>query len=296
MQKGHPAEFYANLALGDAMIFLDNREAEVCYRAALAARPEAAVGYSAVANSLREQRRFDEALYYHAEALRRDPNDARAKCGLAATYLESDRPSDAVATCYESLKLDPNYAWTHYCLADALSALGRVDEATEHYAIIYRQAAGLRDVSDVFRAALIQAGKMKEVRETFWDKPLQDPAVGYEQSKGYPEFCLFMRNTAGYHAARATLIDRFGSTTSPEMMQQIASPACYCLLHWRIERNCNAPMRWPIKHSPRINRPVRTTRVTCSSRPWRISGETILIRQSWKRAATDCAPWGPAPS
>jgi serine/threonine-protein kinase len=227
VQKAHPADFYAMLALGNATIFSDNREAEACYRAALAARPEAAVGYSAVADSLREQRQYDEALYYYAEALRRDPQDARATCGRAATYLGTGRFNDAVATCHESLKLDPNYAWTHYYLAGALGALGRVEEATQHYAVIYKEAPGARDVSNVFRAALIQAGKTEEVRERFWNKPLQDPAAGYDRWKGYPEFCLFSGNVAGYRASRAAIIDRFGSTNSAERMQQIA---CTCLL------------------------------------------------------------------
>jgi serine/threonine-protein kinase len=227
VQKGHPADFYAMLALGNAMIFSDNREAEVCYRAALAARPEAAVSFRLVADSLREQRQFDEALYYYAEALRRDPDDARATCGRAATYLGAGRFNDAVATCHESLKLDPDYAWTHYYLAGALGALGRVEEATQHYAIIYKEAPGTRDVSNVFRAALIQAWKMQEVREVFWSKSLQDPAASYDRWRGYPEFCLFSGNVADYRASRAAIIDRFGSTNSAERMQQIA---CTCLL------------------------------------------------------------------
>src|SRR5262249_50170353 len=51
VQKEHPADFYANLAVGDATMLFDNREAEVCYRAALVARPEAALGYIGVADS-----------------------------------------------------------------------------------------------------------------------------------------------------------------------------------------------------------------------------------------------------
>jgi serine/threonine-protein kinase len=227
VQKDHPADFYANLALGDATIVSDSREAEACYRVALAARPEAIVGYCALADSLREEHRFDEAISCYEEALRRQPNYVRAKCGLAAAYLGDQRPNEALATGYESLKLDPDYAWTHYYLAGALYSLGRVDQAIQHYAIVYKDSPEARGVSDAYRAALIQAGKMKDVREIFWDKALQDPDARYEQLKGYPEFCLFTGNVADYRASRATMLDRFGSTTSAQVMQQIA---CTCLL------------------------------------------------------------------
>ena len=221
VQKEHPADFYANLALGDATLFFDNREAELCYRAALVARPEAAAGYSAVADSLRMQRQFEEALHFHRQALRCDPQFAPAKCELAATYLEIGRFDDAIATCYEGLKLDPHYAWTHYYLAGALSASGRVEEAAQHYAIINEEAADARDVANAYRAALIQAGKMKEVRD-IWYKSLQDPAAGFDRWSGYPEFCLFNANIEEYRFARAAISDRFRSTTSPQRMQQIA--------------------------------------------------------------------------
>jgi serine/threonine-protein kinase len=227
VQKGHPGDFYANLALGDAMIFTDAREAEACYRAALTARPEDAVSYGAVADSLRERHQFEEATGFYAEALERDPNYARAKCGLAATYLAEQHPNDAIAACYESLKLDRNYAWSHYYLAGALSSLGRLEEATQHYAIMYKEAPEAHDVSDAYRAELIQAGKMNEVREIFWDKPVQDPATSYDRCKGYAEFCLFTGNVADYGATCTALLDRFGSTTSVQMMRQIA---CTCLL------------------------------------------------------------------
>lgn len=233
IQKEHPADFYANLALGDATISLDNRQAEVYYRAALAARPEAAVVYCAVADSLRAQHQYDEALHYYAKALDRDPNFARAKCDVGATLLETGQWTDALAACQETLKLDPNYAWAHLYLAGALRKLGRADEAEQHYAIIYEQAPNARGVSESYRAALIEWGKLDEAR-AIWRKSLQSPAAGYDQWAGYPELCLFAGNVPDYRAARAEMLDRFGSTTAADTMQQMAR---MCLLLPASEEN-----------------------------------------------------------
>src|SRR5262249_35749052 len=122
---------------------------------------------------------------------------------------------------------DPHYAWTHYYLAGALGALGRVEEAAQHYAVIYAEAADAPNVSDAYRSALIRAGKLNEVRQ-IWDKSLRDPAANFDRWKGYPEFCLFGGgNVADYRSARATMVERFGSATAPETMRQIA---LMCLL------------------------------------------------------------------
>jgi serine/threonine-protein kinase len=228
VQKEHPADFYANLALGDATMNVDGREAELCYRTALVARPEAAIAYSDVANSLRVQFQFDEALNFHKLALGCDSNSARVKCDLAATDLSAGRFNEAVTACNESLKLDPNDVWSHFYLAGALSALGHVEVAVRHYAITNEQAADVRAVSDAYRSALIQAGRLKDVRE-MWAvslraAPLQDSVATYDQwnGSGYAEFCLFSGDLADYRSARAAMIDRFASTTSVQTMQQVA--------------------------------------------------------------------------
>jgi serine/threonine-protein kinase len=233
VQKEHPADFYANLALGDATMYFDNRRAEVYYRAALAARPEAAVGYSAVADALRAQHQYDEALHYYTKALDRDPNYARAKCDLGATLLEAGQFTEAIPMCQESLKLDPNYAWAHFYLAGALRKLGRADEAVQHYAIIYGQAPNARSVPESYRAALIESGKLDEAR-AMWHTLLQSPGAGYDQWAGYPELCLFAGSGPDYRATCAAMLDRFASTTTAETMQQIART---CLLLPASEEN-----------------------------------------------------------
>ena len=164
LQKEHPADFYANLALGDAAIYLNGSEADLYYRAALAARPEAPVGYSAVGDSLRAQHHYDEAIEYYNKALSRDPNYARAKCDLGGVLMEMGRFDEAEEMCGESLRLDPNYAWTHFYLGGALRGMGRLDEALRHYAIIYDQAPQIGGVPEAYRATLIQAGRLEEAR------------------------------------------------------------------------------------------------------------------------------------
>src|SRR5207248_10752079 len=65
LQTGHPADFWANLILGDALLAAAPVEAGGYYRAALASRPGAAVAYTALGDALRAQNLRDQAIEYY---------------------------------------------------------------------------------------------------------------------------------------------------------------------------------------------------------------------------------------
>src|SRR5262249_51539073 len=77
VQKEHPADFWANLILGNGMLQRAPQEAGSYYRAALASRPGEAVGYCAVGDALRLQNALEEAIDYYEKARRLDPTYAR---------------------------------------------------------------------------------------------------------------------------------------------------------------------------------------------------------------------------
>src|SRR5262249_44036675 len=62
VQCEHPADFWANISLGDSLVRTAPLEASGYYRAALASRPEVALAYTALGDSLRVQKRLDEAI------------------------------------------------------------------------------------------------------------------------------------------------------------------------------------------------------------------------------------------
>ncbi len=78
VQTEHPADFWANLIVGNATLQLAPQEAAGYYRAALASRPGQAVGYCAVGDALRLQHWPDQAINYYEKALQLDPSYARA--------------------------------------------------------------------------------------------------------------------------------------------------------------------------------------------------------------------------
>ena len=67
VQSAHPADFWANLIAGNAMLQSAPQEAAGYYRAALASRPQAPVGYCAVGDTLRLQHLSDQAIDYYRE-------------------------------------------------------------------------------------------------------------------------------------------------------------------------------------------------------------------------------------
>src|SRR5262249_51649243 len=73
VQRAHPADFWANLALGNALKYGGSGEAIGYYRVALAIRPGEAVGDYNLAEVLRFQNWLDEAIDYYRRALQAEP-------------------------------------------------------------------------------------------------------------------------------------------------------------------------------------------------------------------------------
>jgi serine/threonine-protein kinase len=227
IQKEHPADFWANLILGNALLQLSSQEAAGYYRAALASRPGAAVGYCAVGDALRLQDQLDEAIDYYEKAIQVDPAYARAYSNLGLAMQSQDRVDEAIDYCRKALQFDPDYAWAHHNLANALRVKGRLDEAYHHYQQVIRLDPKNREAENGVRSVLMRQGRGREV-QVDWRKALEANPPEPEAWFGYAELCLFLGDKDEYGHARQALLDRFGATTVPFVAEPIGR-ACLLL-------------------------------------------------------------------
>jgi serine/threonine-protein kinase len=226
VQKEHAADFWANLILGDAVLQWDAREAGGYYRAALASRPGAAVGYCAVGDAFRLQNALGEAIDYYEKALQVDPRYARAHSNLGLALQARGRLDQAIAAYRKALRLDPDYAWAHHNLANALRVKGRLDEAYEHYQQVLRLDPKNPQVQNGVRSVRMRQGRGQEV-QAGWRKALEANPPGHDAWFGYAELCLFLGQEEEYRRARRALLERFGASTDPFIAERVGRT---CLL------------------------------------------------------------------
>ena len=228
VQREHPADFWVNLILGNALLFHQApAEASGYYRAALASRPGAAVGYCAVGDTLRLQNSFAEAIEYYQKALQLDPDYARAHSNLGLTLQAQDRLDQAIPYYQHAVQLDPNYAWAHNNLGEALRLKGRLDEAYDHCLQAIRLEPKNLVMQNSLTQVLLKQGRQKEA-QVEWRKTLNANPPEPDAWFGYAELCLFLENHDEYRRARRALLDRFGTSTDPSIAEPV-SRACLLL-------------------------------------------------------------------
>ena len=221
VQNAHPADFWANIVLGDALLNAAPFEAAGYYRAALASRPQAAVAYTALGDSLRIQNRADEAISYYRQALEIDPKYARGHNNLGNYLRDAGKRDEAIASFRTALTIDPNYAWAHLGLANALSDAGIVDEALEHYRQFLEIGLAVPHVVNILRSSLVRQGRGEEVRRV-WNEALKRDPPQHDAWFGYAELCLFLGDEEEYRRACQDLLRRFGNTSDPYVAEPTA--------------------------------------------------------------------------
>jgi eukaryotic-like serine/threonine-protein kinase len=226
VQEEHPDDFWANLILGDALLQWAPQEAAGYYRAVLASRPKAAVGYCAVGDALRLQKELSAAIHYYEKALQLDPTYARTYNNLGLALQAQERLDEAIDYHEKALQLDPDYAWPHFDLGNALRVKGRLDEAYDHYQQVLRLDPTNREVQDPLRRILLRHGRGQEALEG-WRKVLEANPPEPDAWFGYAELCLFLGQHEAYGRARRALLDRFGATTDPSIAEPVGRS---CLL------------------------------------------------------------------
>jgi serine/threonine-protein kinase len=217
----HPADFWVNLILGDALLAAAPVEAGGYYRAALASRPGAAVAYTALGDALRAQNLRDEAIRYYRRAVQIDPRYARGHTNLGNVLNDLGRAEEATACYRTALEVDPTYAWAHFDLATMLRDAGRMDEAIEHYRQYLAVDPTHPYVAHLVRADPVRKGRGEEVRRE-WKKALEADPPEHDAWFGYAELCLFLGQEEEYRRARQDLLRRFGATRDPYVAERTA--------------------------------------------------------------------------
>jgi serine/threonine-protein kinase len=226
VQKEYPADFWANLILGNALLRSAPQEAAGYYRAALASRPRAAVGYCAVGDALGLQHLPDQAIDYYEKALHCDPGYARAYSNVGDILQEQGRFDEAIDHYQKALRLDPDYAWSHLNLANALRVQGRLDEAYAHYQEVLRVDPKNPEVRNGLTSVLLRQGRGPEALAG-WREALAANPSEHTAWSGYAELCLFLGRQDEYRRVRRTLLERFGTAASPYVAEPVART---CLL------------------------------------------------------------------
>jgi serine/threonine-protein kinase len=227
VQKEHPDDFWANLILGNALLPLEPREAEAYYRAALAIRPRAAVGYCAVGDALRLQKELAVATEYYQKALQLDAGYARAHSNLGLTLQAKGRLDEAILCYRQAIQLDPDYALAHQNLASALSVKGVLDKAYDHSQQALRLDPYNVEVKRCLTSVLFRQGRGQEVVDV-WRKAADANATDFETWSGYAELYLFLGQAEEYRRVRRHLLDRFSATKSQYLAEPIGR-ACLLL-------------------------------------------------------------------
>jgi tetratricopeptide (TPR) repeat protein len=227
VQLEHPADFWVNLALGDALLWPSPGEAGIYYRAALAARPEAAVGYCAVADALLGQKRPDEAITYYRKALAIDPKFARGESNFGRALRLLGRYDEAFTCDLNALQIDPNFAWAHYDMARSFADGGRLEEAVDHYRVIVAATPLSPEVQADYRSAMLRLGRGEQAWAEWRDGLASGALCGYDAWNGYAELSLYLGHADEYRRARATLLARFVDRPQPQVAEPVART---CLL------------------------------------------------------------------
>ena len=128
----------AHVVLGDLQVEARQPEAaEAAFRQSLAAADTAA-GRTRLAEALRLQGKFPEAIAELREAIRIDPTYARAHADLGLILRAQKNIDEAVVEYREALRLDPESIDAHNGLAVAFANSGRIDDAIAEFREIVR--------------------------------------------------------------------------------------------------------------------------------------------------------------
>jgi serine/threonine-protein kinase len=132
VQRRHRGDFWANFDLAESLLIMRPQpieEAIQYFQAAVAVRPQGAVGLEFLGRALAESGRTDEGIETCREAVRLQPGYYLARMTLAEVLRIAGRLDDAIAELREVARSRPDNAWVHAELGQSLAMAGRSDDA-----------------------------------------------------------------------------------------------------------------------------------------------------------------------
>jgi tetratricopeptide (TPR) repeat protein len=128
--------------------------AKLAYRRALRCQPGYTRAQIALGRGMLEhERNVDKAVTWFERAVRSDPGSVIALNNLAAAYLRTDRPQEAIEVLDRAREIDPRQTQMLYNRARALDELGRGGQAIAAWREFIRAARGHPDHREDLRFA-----------------------------------------------------------------------------------------------------------------------------------------------
>ena len=107
--------------------------AEQLLRRALQKSPGHPGSYAGISAALNAQGKFEEAIAFSEEGLRRFPDDKVLANNLAVNLESAGRYEEAIGLVSRRVKTHPRYAGGHYHLGILCRKVGRIEEAVGHF-------------------------------------------------------------------------------------------------------------------------------------------------------------------
>ena len=156
-----PTAYHSNL--GTALQALGKlEEAAVCYKQALALKPDLAEAQMNLGAVLQAQGKFEEAEALFRRALALRPDLSEAHVNLGNTLQAQGKLEEAVASHERALALKPEYAEACFNLGNTRQAQGKLDEAVASYRRALALKPGAADVHGNLGNALLAQEKLDE--------------------------------------------------------------------------------------------------------------------------------------
>jgi tetratricopeptide (TPR) repeat protein len=193
VQRRYPNDFWVNFELSHLVGGHDWAKSMGYCRAALAARPDAAV------------------VHY--------------KLGVCSGNL--GRIDDAIQDFQRALDFAPDHAWALVCLAGTLADKGRLNEAIDYLHKVPATDTQLPGVRRAIIEKLIDAGR-HEVAWLEWRQLIEGGANPHDDWDGYAELGLFLGHEDEYLRACQEMLKQFNSASDPHLFERIGR-ACLLL-------------------------------------------------------------------
>jgi tetratricopeptide (TPR) repeat protein len=158
-------------------------QAIASYQQAITQRPDYAEAYYKLAFTFGLQGKLEEAIAHYREALFLKPDYSNAYNNLAVALAEQGNLEEAIAYYQGAISLDPAYANAHNNLAVTLAKLGKTEDAIAHYQQALSLTPDYAEAHTNLAVALGKQGKLEEASNHYQEALNLNPSSAEAHSK-----------------------------------------------------------------------------------------------------------------
>ncbi len=174
-QRRFPDDFWVCVELGnlnmlDAPI-PDPAEAARYFSRAIALRPLSHAAHENLANSLVDQKKYDDAIAEFRVAIKLNPDNADTYHDLGEALLIQAKTVEAITALKQAIKIRPDLHDAHFALGIALGSQGQLDQAVAAFREAIRLKPDLADAQENVRIDRGKDGALAAFREAIRKVP-----------------------------------------------------------------------------------------------------------------------------